>query len=76
MVAKIVKKMLFSLSVSVALAEYSAENTDEIFGRSHFRSDTTHYHIERVLLRYTITKILFHLNLSHATSEQNLIVQC
>jgi hypothetical protein len=46
MVVKIVKKMLFSLSVSVALAEYSvlaeysAEYTAKTFGRSHFRSDT------------------------------------
>jgi hypothetical protein len=43
MVVKIVQKMLFSLSVSVALAEYSvsAEYTAETFGRSHFRLDTT-----------------------------------
>jgi hypothetical protein len=46
MVGKIVKKMLFSLSGSVALteysvsAEYSAEYTAETFGQSHFRSDT------------------------------------
>jgi hypothetical protein len=53
MVKKIVEKMLFSLSVSVALAEYSvsakylAEYTAEIFGRSHFRSDTSVYTFEQ-----------------------------
>jgi hypothetical protein len=44
-----VKKVLFSLSVSVAFAEYSvlakyaAEYTSETFGRRHFRSDTIVY---------------------------------
>jgi hypothetical protein len=46
MIAKMVKKMLFSLSVSVALAEYSvsAEYSAETFGQSYFGSDTTALH--------------------------------
>jgi hypothetical protein len=54
MVVKIVKQMLlFSLSVSVALAEYSvsAEYTAKTFRRSHFRSDTSDWVNFRALAR-------------------------